>query len=88
MKLFQTSDPQGTQIKQTNRKTVILSASIVLIGFSLLSSCGSTHKMSRVEHVILPTTVLSSPRGFPQEIADSLGWGDIRRDLGGRRGRI
>ena len=77
MKLFQTSDPQGIQIKQANRKTVILSAFIVLTGFSLLSSCGNTHKMSRVEHVVLPTTVLSSPRGFPQEIADSLGWGGI-----------
>lgn len=31
--------------------------------------------MSKVEHVVLPTTVLSSPRAFPQEIADSLGWG-------------
>ena len=31
--------------------------------------------MSKVEHVVLPTSLLSSPRAFPQEIADSLGWG-------------
>lgn len=80
MKFFQTNNPQGAPIYQTNRKTAILFVFIALMSFSLLSSCGSTHKMSRVEHVILPTTVLSSPRAFPQEIADSLGWGGIHED--------
>ena len=36
--------------------------------------------MSKVEHVVLPTTVLSSPRAFPQEIADSLGWRAMYED--------
>ena len=75
MQLTETSGVQGTKITQTNRKTVILTALVVFISVSMLSSCGSTIKMSKVEHVVLPTTVLSSPRAFPQEIADSLGWG-------------
>lgn len=66
---------QGTKITQTNRMKVIFTALVAFISVSMLSSCGSTHKMSKVEHVVLPTTVLSSPRAFPQEIADSLGWG-------------
>lgn len=65
---------QSTKITQTNRKTVILTALVAFVSVSMLSSCGSTIKMSKVEHVVLPTTVLSSPRAFPQEIADSLGW--------------
>ena len=69
------SGVQWTKITQTNRKTVILTALAAFISVSMLSSCGSTHKMSKVEHVVLPTTVLSSPRAFPQEITDSLGWG-------------
>ena len=75
MQLTGTSGMQGTKITQTNRKTVILMALVAFISVSMLSSCGSTIKMSKVEHVVLPTTVLSSPRAFPQEIADSLGWG-------------
>lgn len=75
MELTGTSGVQGTKITQTNRMTVILTALVAFISVSMLSSCGSTHKMSKVEHVVLPTTVLSSPRAFPQEIADSLGWG-------------
>ena len=75
MELTGTSGVQGTKITQTNRMMVILTALVAFISVSMLSSCGSTHKMSKVEHVVLPTTVLSSPRAFPQEIADSLGWG-------------
>ena len=74
MQLTGTSGMQGTKITQTNRKTVILTALVAFVSVSMLSSCGSTIKMSKVEHVVLPTTVLSSPRAFPQEIADSLGW--------------
>ena len=75
MEVIETSDMQGTNRTQTNRKSVILTALVVFISVSMFSSCGSTHKMSKVEHVVLPTTLLSSPRAFPQEIADSLGWG-------------
>ena len=75
MEVTGTSGVQGTKITQSKRKTVILTAVVAFISVCLLSSCGSTHKMSKVEHVVLPTTVLSSPRAFPQEIADSLGWG-------------
>ena len=75
MEVTGTSGVQGTKITQTNRKTVILTALVAFISVSMLRSCGSTHKMSKVEHVVLPTTVLSSPRAFPQEIADSLEWG-------------
>ena len=32
--------------------------------------------------MLFATTVLNSSRGFPQEIADSLGWGGIYEDLG------
>ncbi|MDC3296676.1 hypothetical protein OAU86_01710 [Balneolaceae bacterium] len=75
MEFTGTSGVQGTKITQTNRMKVIFTALVAFISVSMLSSCGSTHKMSKVEHVVLPTTVLSSPRAFPQEIADSLGWG-------------
>jgi len=75
MEVTGTSGVQGTKITQSKRKTVILTAVVAFISVCMLSSCGSTHKMSKVEHVVLPTTVLSSPRAFPQEIADSLGWG-------------
>jgi len=75
MEVTGTSGVQGTKITQSKRKTVILTAVVAFISVCMLSSCGSTHKMSKVEHVVLPTTVLSSPRAFPQEIADSLVWG-------------
>ncbi len=80
MKLSQTRNAEGTQIILNRGLTGIRTVLTVVISIIIMSSCESTHKMSRVEHVVLPTAVLSSPRALPQEIAVSLGWGGIYED--------
>jgi hypothetical protein len=63
-------------LKKSQSKRLI--NGLMLVGIILLySGCGNTHKMSKVDHVVLPSYILPAPRAIPQEVADSLGWGLI-----------
>ncbi|MBO6523090.1 MAG: hypothetical protein JJ971_04630 [Balneolaceae bacterium] len=54
------------------RSTVIIISSILLL------SCKSSHKLTGTDYVDLSMDEIVNPNpGFPQEIADSLGWGDL-----------
>lgn len=70
---------QPEQLIKNHKKPTSAIAYGVFVWVIMLmySGCGSTHKMSKVDHVVLPSYILPAPRAIPEEIADSLGWGLI-----------